>query len=401
MGFIEVAWIPKYGGTFVLKIALSTLCENPERKTGLTSLFHEFVKYGLKEESDVEWLIFAGPDQEWEVGNDDPRVKVVRKYAANNKLVKRLAAEHLFVGATARQAGADVLMTTGFVPRRTGGLPVVMQLLTLHFLDPVGNGMGWMKARYRKNAVLNGLDRAALIITNTKSAESQILGCAPSVKSKLVQSYEGLQRETFHPSAPKNERSDLLERFGVEPGYLFWCSNFYPYKQVDKFLAAYAELSREERRRLPVVMVGGGNWGEGIDEAMEIAKTLGVREHINHFGWVADADLPMLYRQAKMFCLASREETFGRCVLEAMACGTPCVVNGIPVMEEVTNGSALIVDFSNRREACDAFRRLLEDEALAEKLSREGIEQSKGFDFSILARERIGAIRAMLTARNN
>ncbi len=90
------------------------LCENPLRKTGLTTLFHEFVSRGLKLFPEVRWLIFAGPNQEWTV--NDPRVEMVRDFPANDQLNRRPFADHFQVPAVARARGADVLVTVGARP---------------------------------------------------------------------------------------------------------------------------------------------------------------------------------------------------------------------------------------------------------------------------------------------
>ena len=66
----------------VLKLAFSLLCEHPSRKTGLTTLFHEFVSHALKLYPEIDWIVFAGSGQEWTV--DSPRVQVVRRYPAND-----------------------------------------------------------------------------------------------------------------------------------------------------------------------------------------------------------------------------------------------------------------------------------------------------------------------------
>src|SRR5688572_22340989 len=67
-----------------MKIALSLLCENPQRKTGLTTTYHEFVGRSLKLFPDLSWVVFVGPNQEWRV--DDPRVEVVRSFPANDRI---------------------------------------------------------------------------------------------------------------------------------------------------------------------------------------------------------------------------------------------------------------------------------------------------------------------------
>ena len=80
----------------------------------------------------------------------------------------------------------------------------------------------------------------------------------------------------FHPVAAENEAARLKEKFGLEPGYFLWISNFYPYKQAELLIAGYARLDPETRRRHPLVMVGG-NWLNGLEVGPAQAKVLGRR----------------------------------------------------------------------------------------------------------------------------
>jgi glycosyltransferase involved in cell wall biosynthesis len=376
-----------------LKLALSILCENPVRKTGLTTLFQEFVEHALHLYPDIDWIIFAGPGQEWPI--DSPRVTVVRRFPANDRLLPRLLADHFRVPAAARALGAAALLTVGFTPLRRC-LPVVMHLFSLQHLDR-SNRVGLARRLYRKLIVDRGVRAAALIVTNSQFAARQILGTFPGCRGRLTVSYEGLQHDQFTPFAAPGEPAFLREKLGLEPGYLLWVSNFYPYKQADLLIEAYAGLEPAFRIAHPLVMVGG-NWEGGKDAARAQAGALGIAQNIVFPGWVDDAWLAPLYRQARLFVLASREETFGRCVVEAMACGTPCVVNDIPIMHEVTDGHAVLVDFRDAGAVAAALRGLAGDDRLHAKLRVEGIERAACFDFDRLAAERIRAIMNVIGA---
>lgn len=373
------------------------LCENPERKTGLTTLYHAFVERSLAQFADLEWVVYVGPDQEWEAGGN--RVEVVRRFPANNRTMRRLFADHFLLAGDAVRRGVDCLVTTGFVPIvRT--LPVAMHMLSLQHLS-VDNRVGMARRLYRKVSAESGLDRAELVITNTEFAVSQILAVNAGCADRMVQSYEGLDHEEFHARACKAELSRLQEECGIEPGYLLWISNFYPYKQAELLIDAYAGLSAKLRQAMPLVMVGGGGWGEGLEAAKARVVEHGLEADVRFLGWAPDELIAPLYRSARVFALASREETFGRCVLEAMACATPCIVNDIPVMHEVTRGHAVLVDFGDLGAAVEGLRAAAEDEELRKRLVRNGKRRAKDFSFDILARERVDAIRAMLEERSS
>ena len=370
------------------------LLENPARRTGLTTLFHEFVSHGLRLFPDLQWLLFAGPNQPWSV--EDPRVEVVRQFPANDQLKGRLFADHFQVPAVARQRNADVLLTTGFVPIRKC-LPTVLQVFSLQHLDRQ-NRVGLGRGLYRNWVMKHSWPKADLVITNSKFAASQILSVSPQFQDRLVQSYEGLQHEHFNTVAPPGETDRLREKFGLQPGYFLWISNFYAYKQAELLIAGYARLDPVLRRQRPLVMVGA-SWEGALERAVEQARSLGVSGDIQFLSWIPDEWLAPLYRHCRAFCLASREETFGRCVIEAMACGAACLVNDIPIMHEVTHGGALIVDFKNLDSVAEALAKLAQDDALLNRLSLAGRARAGDFTFEKLAAERINAIRNLVSAR--
>jgi glycosyltransferase involved in cell wall biosynthesis len=375
-----------------LKLALSMLCENPRRRTGLTTLFHEFVAHALRQFPDVDWVVFAGPEQAWDI--PDPRVEVVRDFPANDRLWTRLWADHFRVGPAARRRGAQALLTVGFVPARAP-LPVAMHVFTLHHRRGAAAQVGRLRAFYRERALRSGLRRAALVIANSEWTAGHLRAESPGLESRLLVSYEGLAHAQFRPEGAADERARLQRELGLPPEYLLWISNFYAYKQAGRLIAAYARLEPALRARFPLVM-SGGEWQDGRARAEQEARRLGVGDDVKFIGWIDDRWLAALYRQARAYVLPSAEETFGKTVTEAMACGCPCVLNDIPVLREVAAGSARMVDFADPAHAAAELAAVCRDDGLAGQLRAAGLRRAGDFSYEKLTRERIGRIQSML-----
>ena len=361
-----------------VKLALSTLCENPGRRTGLSTLFPEFVAHARLAYPEVLWIVFAGRDAPWPGG--DPGVELCRDFPSNERPLRRLLADHLWVAPEARRRGAAALLTVGFFPVRSAGLPVAMHVLAVG--DP--RRAGGVRSVYRRWAVARGMRRAALVIANSSWTRSRLGAAAAPV---LV-SPEGLRHDLFTPGGPRGAP-------GAPERYILWASNLYPYKRPELALAAYAGLAPERRSEFPLV-VAGGDWSGGRALAEAAARRLGIAGEVRFIGWVDDAVLPSLYRGAHAHVLSTSQESFGRSVLEAMAYGCPSVVQDLPVLREVAGECALYVDYADAAPASAALERVCADGALRARLSAAGIERSRQFSFERLARERVGAILARL-----
>lgn len=116
--------------------------------------------------------------------------------------------------------------------------------------------------------------------------------------------------------------------------------------------------------------------GPERDRLERMARDLGVGDSIRFLGAVGQDEVPALYRDAGLFCLASFAEGVPVVLMEAMAHEVPVVatrIAGIP--ELVADGeTGLLVAPGRASDLAAAIRRLAEDPSLAARLARAGRE---------------------------
>ena len=283
------------------RLAFSFLCENPQHQTALTTFFREYLAHSLNRFEDLEWIVFAGPNQE--IGIEHPRLRYIRDYSANDRMKARLLADHFHVGPMARRLGAAGLLTIGFVPLRAP-LPVFMGVNALLHVDK-DNRLDFLRRGYRAWNITHGVRKASLVIANSAFTASRLREAHPACAGKLIVSHEGTLPE-FTPRREPGETEALEKALQVKQGYLLWVSNFHHYKQAPLFLEGYAELPAEVRARMPVVMVGG-DWG-GTTVVNELIKTRNLQSNVRVLGWVDSKWLAPLYvMHWPTFCRAAKK----------------------------------------------------------------------------------------------
>jgi glycosyltransferase involved in cell wall biosynthesis len=103
-----------------------------------------------------------------------------------------------------------------------------------------------------------------------------------------------------------------------------------------------------------------------------IVAGLGIQDSVEFLG--SRADVVDLLQQSWGFVMPSRWEGMPNALLEAMACGLPCVATRVSGSEDIiadgVNG--LLVEPEHPAEMAQALHRILEDTELAQRLGREG-----------------------------
>jgi glycosyltransferase involved in cell wall biosynthesis len=99
---------------------------------------------------------------------------------------------------------------------------------------------------------------------------------------------------------------------------------------------------------------------------------------VGDLGYTPPAALPALYRGAVVFIYPSRFEGFGMPVVEAMACGVPCVVSNHPSLDEASGNAAVRVDPESPESIAAGVREALRRR---DELVPQGLEHARRFDW--------------------
>ena len=104
---------------------------------------------------------------------------------------------------------------------------------------------------------------------------------------------------------------------------------------------------------------------------------------LGDLGYTDPAQLPALYRGASVFVYPSRFEGFGMPVVEAMACGVPCVVSNHASLDEASGDAAVRADPEAPHAIADGIR-----EAIARRgeLIPLGLEHARAFTWAATGR---------------
>jgi glycosyltransferase involved in cell wall biosynthesis len=155
-----------------------------------------------------------------------------------------------------------------------------------------------------------------------------------------------------------------------------------PAKNLARLLEAWARLPPAEDLRL--VLVGGRN--DAVFAAPGTSEAPGPAPGVVHAGTVDDATLKALYGHARALVFPSLYEGFGLPPLEAMTLGCPVIAARAASLPEVCGDAALYVDPMSVDAIADAMRRILADEALADRLASAGRARAGALTWDAAAR---------------
>ena len=174
-------------------------------------------------------------------------------------------------------------------------------------------------------------------------------------------------------------KEHVRQRFGIDRPYVLCVGALQPRKNVPLAIEAYARLMG--RGTDCELVIAGGDRGGRLDVLDAILRTrLTGRVHL--VGHVEDDELPALYSAARALVFPSLYEGFGLPALEAMACGTPVIASNTTGLAEAVGDAGLTVDPRSAEELAEALGRVLDDDALRERLVAAGLARAAEFTWA-------------------
>jgi glycosyltransferase involved in cell wall biosynthesis len=128
--------------------------------------------------------------------------------------------------------------------------------------------------------------------------------------------------DLHHFNVPTFQRSNVPT--------LFCNRSWEPLYGVDVLARAFVKAARQ-RPELRLLLLGGGSQGNLLRQILTNGSVL---ERVHFGGQVAQAELPRYYQMADLYVSASHVDGSSVSLMEALACGLPCLVSDIPANKE-------------------------------------------------------------------
>ncbi len=231
-------------------------------------------------------------------------------------------------------------------------------------------------------SVISGADK---IITISDYVRQDVMSYAddhglPLDDQRIVRVYPGVDDRYFDADFDGSD-SSTLGKYGLKSGdYLLYVGSIEPRKNVSSLLKAYDSVDVD----IPLVIVGLERWLP--ERFKETVSSLRSTEKIYFLGFVADEDLPSLYRGSLCVVYPSFSEGFGFPVAEAYACGTPVITSDNSSMKEI-GIAAVLTDPGDTVRIGESILRVINDENLRNRLVERGAGESVKYRWGRCAKE--------------
>ncbi|KJJ41773.1 N-acetyl-alpha-D-glucosaminyl L-malate synthase [Bacillus subtilis] len=245
------------------------------------------------------------------------------------------------------------------------------------------------------------LKRNIGIVTTLHGTDITVLGYDPSLKDLIRFAIEASDRVTAVSSALAAETYDLIkpekkietiynfidervylkkntagikEKHGILPDekVVIHVSNFRKVKRVQDVIRVFRNIAGKTKAKLLLV-------GDGPEKstACELVRKYGLENQVLMLG--NQDRVEELYSISDLKLLLSEKESFGLVLLEAMACGVPCIGTNIGGIPEVikNNVSGFLVDVGDVAAATARAMSILEDEQLSKRFTDAAMEMLK------------------------
>ena len=312
--------------------------------------------------------------------DSDVRVEVRRCRGVPGWRPGRVFYEQAAYSRIVNRSGVDVFLATNNILPGQLRTPSVLVMQSLQYFDypevySAGAGV------YLRTWALRSLRKAAKVIVLSAASRDIVCARAGVTEDEVRVIYHAIPSHVAIADA-KSSGAPIPESIarvvGTRP-YILSVSSFYWQKNLARLIEGFAVAKK--RHALPHVLILAGQATAKVTrENLEgVARGCGVDDSVVFAGFVPDAVVPILYRNAAASAMVSLSETFGLPVLEAMSLACPVVTSNRGAMSEVAGDAAVLVDPYDINSIATGIAQTVLDEEARRAMVARGIDRARAF----------------------
>ena len=253
---------------------------------------------------------------------------------------------------------------------------------------------------FLKRLMPQSLHRADAIIAVSLFTKKEVMKYYGVPKEKIVVIYNAVPTN-FESSSNRSITARQLqlhrvrEKYHLPKKYIFALGTMQPRKNIPFLMEAFALIAE----KIPdTSLVLSGTHTHNVDKKIEriFNKHRTIKGRMIFTGYIAQEDLPYVYRCAHLFAFPSFYEGFGIPLLEAMHSDVPVLASDIPPHRELVGDAALLAPTEDLVAFSQSLYTLCTNESIRERFRLRGKKQVRVFSWEKSAKKLLRLYNVLL-----
>ncbi|MBN1405902.1 MAG: glycosyltransferase family 4 protein [Candidatus Omnitrophica bacterium] len=298
--------------------------------------------------------------------------------------------EHYLIPRIIKKLKADIYHSPYYVVPAFIGCACIS---TIHDISPLKLPQNFSRTAliYYNFMLLNTIKKCKRIIVDSNQTASDLTEKFPECEDKirviaLAAQTNRLQNFSAQEYAAKSAK--IKSKYGISGDFIFYLGNLKPHKNLSRLIKAFSHIISAMDTKYTLVI--GGAKSDEYKKLQSKADNMGLCKSVIFTGFIDEDDLPVLFKESRLFVYPSLYEGFGLPVLEAMAYGTPVLTSNCTSLAELAANAALLVDPYNIKDISDGMKKILTDKITKDRIAAAGLIRAGEFTWEKTAKQTLG-----------
>lgn len=244
-----------------------------------------------------------------------------------------------------------------------------------------------------KNWTHSSVKRAQHVICVSKTTKKDVLKWFQIPDSQVSVVYNGYEKITKNEPHTQNKHISSIPTTSLplkKTSYILYVGTLQPRKNIQTLIDAFSDLVKDYPD-YKLVLVGKKGWL--FNRIFSDIQNKKLNEQVICTGYVTDAELEALYKNAVCYVLPSLYEGFGIPILEALSYGCPVIASYASSLPEIGGDACLYFNPNKPEELTDKIRLFISDPTIRTQCKKMGKERIKQFSWNECGKQTLAVIQ--------